>query len=97
MFYPATGELETFWTGFSCKREDCPGKRHNRRRAKGEKAHPWTLAYKRTKEVQAWLDEHNRDSPTYTKHSPGYWNDNQPSDQLGWDNPDSDAESLYGT
>src|SRR3954467_3144845 len=90
MFFPKTGELETFWTNYTCIEEDCPGKLHVRKRtARGDKAHPWNREFKRNKEVQAWLVEKNRDSPTYTKHSPHYGNDKKPHDGLGWDDPDT--------
>ncbi|HEY6019925.1 MAG TPA: hypothetical protein VIY48_08480 [Candidatus Paceibacterota bacterium] len=87
MYVAKTNEVETFWSSYRCDDLNCPGSRRTKRRkGLGESQ---SRSVVRPKEIQAWLDESNRDSPTYTKHSPTYWNDQKPETWDGWDNPDT--------
>lgn len=43
MYFPKTGELETYWTNHVCEQEDCPGKKRTEKRmADSRRTGEWT-------------------------------------------------------
>jgi hypothetical protein len=43
MYFPKTGELQTFWTNYTCDDPNCPGKHHEHRRPSSHNTNEWLI------------------------------------------------------